>query len=159
MVSSLFIFRWLPADYFDTRTLGIRWLNVLRKYERLIKADYYRTTETWKEHHPVFQSKIRYSGGSPSVSVWTDDQVYFEIDGGTPVRYATMTPDFEPKTKARVLASFPGKGKMAYYDPKIPRPGIEPRWFSDEITIKYEAAMAKDIDDATDKGLEARIKG
>lgn len=159
MATSVFFVKYYPADYFDARRLGVRWLNVLRKYEKLIKADYYRTTASWKNHHPVFQSKVRYLGGNPRLFVYTDDRVYGEIDGGTPVRYVTMTPDFEPKTRARVLDSFPGKGKVAYKNKNIPRPGIEPRWFSDEITVKYEDRITRDLDRATDEGLEARVKG
>lgn len=158
MVTSAFFVKYTPADYFDTKKMGIRWIQVLNRYADKIKADYYRTTATWERHHPVFMSSIRYIGGNPRMLVYTDDQVYSEIDSGTSIRYATMTRDFEPKTKARILSSFPGKGKMAYYDTNVPRPGIEPRWFSDTITRKYEDDIIRDLDRATSAGLNDRLR-
>lgn len=158
MATGVIIAKHQPLVLFDTRNVGIRYLNVLKKYEKLIKADYYRTTKTWKEHDPIFQSKITFARANPELKVWTNDQVYYELDTGTDVRYATMTSDplFLPKTKVGVLDSFPGRGGLAYYDPNIPRPGIEARLFSVTITNKYEKDLFAELDDATRKGVAAR---
>jgi len=156
MPTGIFISKSFPVEYYDVRNVGIRWLNVLRKYEKLIKEDYYRTTETWRQHHPVFYSNVRYSGGNPRLTVYTDDIVYTEIDEGTDIRYSVMSRDFEPKTRARVLRSFPGKGGFAYNDFENPRPGIEPRYFSDTITKKYKDKIIAELRRATIEGVKTK---
>lgn len=150
----VFISKTFPLQYYDTTNIGIRWLNVLKKYEKLILADYYRTVETWENHHPVFDSKISYAGGEPALLVFTQDPIYRDIDEGTSIRYDVMTEDFVPKTKARVLRSFKGQGGYAYTDHKNPRPGIEPRYFSDTITRKYEDKIVVELRRALRQGVE-----
>ena len=143
-----------PITTYDTRQVGIRWLNILRKYEKLILADYLRTIETW-DHKPAFYSQVRYANANPRLFVWTSDDIYIEIDEGTNVRYDVMTTDFVPKTQPGVLRSFPGEGGFAYRD-KNPRPGIEPRRFSITITRKYEKEIQKELQQATIEGLRVR---
>ena len=144
-----------PLSVYDTRQVGIRWLNVLLKYEKLIKKDYERTVDTW-DRKPTFESKIKFMGARPRLTVWTGSETYFELDEGTDVRYDVMTTDFVPKTQVGQLRSFPGKGGFAYKDPKNPRPGIEARRFSILITRKHEKNLQKDLQDATIVGLKAR---
>lgn len=98
------------------------------------KRMFERTTATWR-HQPQFIIDRASSTGDDVIgSVWTDDEIYFWLDRGTSVRYATMSPEFKPKTKPGRLRSDVG----AFPDPlfvnrDVPRPGIEARRFSDKI--------------------------
>lgn len=147
----------LPIAIYDTRNVGIRWLNVLLKYEKLIKRDYLRTIETWN-NKPRFESEIKFKGARPRLSVFTNSSIYEELDSGTDIRYDVMTVGFEPKTKRGQIRSFPGEGGFAYKDTKNPRPGIEARRFSITITRIHEKNLQKELQQATIKGLKARKK-
>lgn len=152
-----YITKQYPIEYYDTRTMGIRWLNIMQRYSKKILADYKKTVETW-DRKPIFKKEYSYSGAKPRFAVYTDSDIYFQIDEGTDVRYDTMTPDFQPKTKPGVIGSFSGEGGFAYRDPRITRPGIEPREFSFIITMKYEKEIQDALDRATERGLAQRKK-
>jgi hypothetical protein len=84
-----------------------------------------KTTATW-ETQPVFIVRINQN----NTSVTTASKIYTYIDKGTRVRYATMSPDFSPKTRSRVIGSTAGKGRMIFVSRNHPRPGIQAREFS-----------------------------
>jgi hypothetical protein len=156
-MSGIFFVKQLPIEYFDTRFVGYRLLNVLNRYNKKIMADYLRTIKTW-DHKPVFHSYVAYQGARPRLAIWTDDSIYYDVDNGTDVRYDVMTWPFEPKTKAGVLDSFPGVGGYSYTDTKNPRSGIEPRNFSGTITKLYYEPFLADLEKALAAGVEARTR-
>lgn len=65
----------------------------------------------------------------------TSDAVYGYLNDGTRIRYATMTPNFSPKTRPGRVNAVAGSGGLAYVSKKRPRPGIKPRKF-DELVVK-----------------------
>lgn len=89
------------------------------------KALFEKTVETWTDK-PEF--KVTEKAGRVEVS--TNNKIYFYLDKGTSVRYATMSPDFQPKTRARVIGSNRGRGGMVFVSRNHPKPGIEAREFS-----------------------------
>lgn len=91
---------------------------------------------TW-EHSVVFVVKSRISRASVTVSVSTDDEIFGYINNGTAVRYATMTPDFKPKTRPGSLVSGPGAGGLSFVSKRIPHKGIVARDFIEMLTTKY----------------------
>lgn len=103
--------------------------------EANIQIKMFRQTTSYWRHKPVFDYKIEMFGDTMQLSVFTDDEIYFYIDRGTSVRFATMHPDFRSKTTPGSRKSGRGHGP---YDPvfvskKVPRPGIEARHFTDMI--------------------------
>lgn len=121
---------------------------------RIIQNMYRATVRTW-DRSVDFSVLLEMGGDEWSVTVYTDDRIYQYIDEGTSVRYATMTRNFVPKTRNRVIGSQQGRGGVAYVSTRRPRPGIEAREFSDEIFARrspiFEARVEKIINNALDK--------
>ena len=130
----------LNVDAFRLATL-----NALRAEGRDVKKEYEKTTKTWKRK-PEFEVLIgltRGPGGSASVLVGTDDEVYGYVDEGTRGHYvpksgaATMAfrPGYKAKTKPRMI----GSGSGGASGDRIVRrgrwwvKGIVPREFSPTI--------------------------
>jgi hypothetical protein len=84
----------------------------------------------------------------PEILVGTEDKIYKFVDEGTSIRYATMTPDFEPKTVKRVIGSGRGRGGLMYVDTRRPRPGIEAREFSKTIEEKHQPRFKRQMEKA-----------
>jgi hypothetical protein len=68
-------------------------------------------------------------------------KVYFFISGGTRVRYATMTPDFKPKTSPARYQARAGAGGVAYISKLKPRPGIKPRNFDTKTAKRMQPRL------------------
>lgn len=98
------------------------------------KAQFEKTVETWSDK-PDFNVKEN----SGSVQVTTNSKIYTYLDKGTSVRYATMSPDFSPKTRARVIGSTSGRGGMIFVSRNHPKPGIEAREFSVVIQARMQS--------------------
>lgn len=120
---------------------------------RRMKRDYEKTVATWKVK-PQFEMLTQRSSSVASVLVGTDNRIYAYVNNGTSVRYATMSYDFDAKSKVRVLGSFPGRGGRAYVNRHQPRRGIAGREWSFVIQRKYE----RDFRDAMEIAMgEARV--
>jgi hypothetical protein len=78
------------------------------------------------------------------------------LEEGTKVRYATMTPDFKPKTQRGVLGSTRGRGGKAFVDKRKPKPGIEAREWTEQI-IK-EKRLPQVMKERAQKALEKAAK-
>jgi hypothetical protein len=146
--------RQYPIEQFDVRYIGFRMYGTLRRYRKKILDEYAKTVKTWN-HKPDFVSRLKFSGANPRISVYTDDEIYWKVDGGTEIRYDVMTHDplYEPKTAYRVIDSFPGQGGFAYKDFDNPRDGIQARMFSDEITMRLRDAFFRELDRNMRDGL------
>lgn len=131
--------------------------NVVIREAKTVRNQMARPTRTWQEHHPNFEVEINVSGGNFGVTVSTDSDVYFWLDQGTSVRYATMTEDFKAKTRVRNLNSRGGTGGLAYVSRRVPRDGIEARQWTDYIMEtrfpKFSASLQKAINRAVLRGL------
>ncbi len=114
-------------------------LNALRAEGRDVKKEYEKTTKTWKKK-PKFEVLIgltRGPGGSASVLVGTDDEIYRYVDEGTKGHYvpksgaATMAfrPGYKAKTKPRKIGSSAGGA----FGNKIVRRG---RWWVKGIVAR-----------------------
>lgn len=140
------------AKKLDPRTAGIRVLNVMREYEKLMLDDLNGLTSTWN-HAVDFKVRRNYKDANPRVRVWTDDHIFLILNTGTLVRYATMTRNFIPKTTPGSLTSGQGQGGVSYVDRNVPRPGIEAREFDKTLREKHEKNFKKDIKAAVREGL------
>jgi len=86
-----------------------------------------KITNPW-ERKVIFVIRVNLAG--ENVSITTTDKIFGFVDIGTSVRYATMSPDFSPKTRVGVLSSSRGRGGMIFVNKNKPKPGIEAREFS-----------------------------
>lgn len=110
------------------------------------KADFGVTTQTWET--PV---KFEIEAVKQGVrEVFTTNKIYLYVNHGTRVRYATMTPDFQPKTTPRLIRSRRGAGGVAYVRKDRPRPGIKARKFDEEIAKKWRKQLPKTLQRAID---------
>ena len=124
----------LNVDAFRTEVL-----NALRAEGRDVKKEYEKTTKTWKRK-PEFEVLIgltRGSGGSASVLVGTDNEIYGYVDEGTKGHYvpksgaATMA--FQPGYKAKTAPRKIGSSAGGAFGDKIVRRG---RWWVKGIVAR-----------------------
>ena len=134
----------IPARLWDTTKL-IRVVDkTLVELANGIKMDFEATTRTW-QHRPEFIIDPTGQRG-----VYTGDPIYRFITRGTSIRYATMTPNFQPKSRRRVIGSSPGAGGLAYVSRRIPRPGIQAREWEEAIRDKWRSKFPVLIQRAID---------
>lgn len=100
--------------------------------------DLKKAVSTWRDPVP-FYYKIEKKGDEVSVLVSTNNRIFYFINEGTDIRYATMTEDFIPKSSPGSLSAGMGAGGVAYVSRKVPRPGITPRRFMETVSLKHEA--------------------
>lgn len=138
---------------------------IIKEAERLnveFKKDFDKTVDTW-DHKPIFKSSVAVMkdfivGHVRTAPIFGDkppELIYYFINQGTKVRYAKMTPDFEPKTRVRVLDSFPGAGGLDSVDVRFPMPGIQGRKFNEAIADKHRARQVFRLRVAIKKGAKA----
>lgn len=106
-------------------------------YLDIVEKRFKWSVATW-DKKPSFTKDVKRIGALGTVQsvvgqVYTEDQVYFWLNEGTSVRYATMTPNFKAKTKPGRIRARSGAGGVAYVNRLIPRPGIKPRKWDELI--------------------------
>lgn len=144
------------VETWDTKQVGVRLLNVFKKYEKLMFMDFIRTTYYFRNHNPLFWKKRGYAGGDIFVRVGTDDEIYFYLNEGTSVRYATMEPSYQRITHPNSLGTNVGVGGMLFVSKNKPRPGIAPRNFTKLISEKHQRAFLFDVTRAVVTGIRVR---
>lgn len=146
---------------FDPDAFSREIIAEVTRFNKEIDSDFKKTIDTWN-HKPIFKSSVsvgadgivghvrtaRIFGRSPEL-------IYYFINQGTKVRYAKMTRDFEPKTRVRVIDSFPGAGGLDSVDVRFPNPGIQGRKFNEAIADKHRARFAFRIRIAIKRGAKA----
>jgi hypothetical protein len=122
----------------------------LKRESGYVLKQYQKFTGTWS-HQPAFNVSYFRDEDHYVVTVTTDDDIFRYVDEGTSVRYATMTPDFVPKTTPGSLNSGNGAGGVAFVSRKRPRPGIVARKVSELITHNREVKFGQNLDRAVNR--------
>lgn len=146
---------------FDGDAFSRAMIKEMEKLNKDILADFNRTTETWN-HRPRFGSKVNVAQGLIEGHTRTarihgpkpPELIYYFLNNGTKVRFAEMTDDFEPKTRVRVIDSFPGRGGLKQVD-HIGRPGIRGRRWNEAIATKHKARLGLRLRVALRNGAKA----
>lgn len=115
-----------------------------------IKSDYKKTVRGWKRK-PNFESKVLFSGGGYTLSVFPSGKnakQYIWVDYGTKPHkivprsapFLTFYAGFKPRTRKAWI----GSGTQKYFPPKVQaegvyNPGIDSRDFSETIGAKYQS--------------------
>lgn len=125
--------------------------NVLKEPQKDLRT----FVRTW-EHKPKIVRNVKrdvkglraftgvYSNWSKGKKAKPEDILMF-LTRGTSVRYATMTPNFIPKTKRRNINSGGGQGGLSFVDPTRPQNGIEPREIEEYLYEKYNGKIKKEM--------------
>ena len=117
-----------------------------QKFAKRMKRSFEKTTRTWSRDVRFQQlTEVR---PDPAVAVYTTDEIYGYVSGGTRVRRALMSPDYDPKTKPGVLDSFPGRGHVVFISRDLNLPGIEARNFPKLVEKKHGKAYRREIERA-----------
>ena len=104
------------------------------------RDDLEQLVSTWNHSVTFSVGEIpRTSRSSVTIRISTNDKIFGYLNDGTAVRYATMTPDFMPKTSVGSLYSTTGRGGKWYVSRKHERDGIEARNFYGQLVTKYRA--------------------
>ena len=143
----LILTKTIKPQRLKVKEMRLELLNALRKSGTVIRKDFRGTTKNWK-HKVKFEQQISLKQPGPTITVWTDDEIYNYVDGGTRPHdiwagYYTGKSDkktlafpsmFTPKTKPGSLKSGPGSsGGDTVFTPYVRHPGTEPRNFSGQI--------------------------
>lgn len=140
----------LPKQLVNTKALEAAIDSALDKTAGEVLDDFHKTTATW-HHQPAF----KIDKGASERKIFTSDDIYFFVSGGTRVRRVIMTPGFSPKTRYRWIGSGAGAGGvMAGPSRRINRPGIKAREFEKAIAILYERFFPKYIQEAIDEAVK-----
>lgn len=129
--------------------------NMVKKQAGFSNTQFGLTYKTW-EHEPKFIEEFKETikemvGSALTSGEGSKENPYPFITKGTSVRFATMTPDFSPKSTKRTIGSGGGRGGVAYIDTRRPRPGIEAREFEEEIKKREQPKFEKRGQAAMDK--------
>jgi hypothetical protein len=151
---AVIVFKEIKASRLKDEAMVKELLKGIEKSGKAIKKDYEKTTATWR-HKVNFEIISDLDPSGPEVLVGTEDKIYKFIDEGTSIRYATMTPDFQPKTVKRVIGSRGGRGGLLYVDTRRPRPGIEAREFSKVIEAKHQPRFKRQMEKAMREARKA----
>ena len=122
----------VPKRITSPATLQRGIVNAARESNRVIKAQFERTTRTWRRR-PPFTSTIVNQPNQVVGDTGTDSEIYGYINDGTSIRYAVMTPDFTSKTRPGNIDASRGSGGFSHFNFRQPRPGIEARRFDHTI--------------------------
>lgn len=117
---------------------------------RRMKVDYEKTVATWKVR-PRFEMLTQRTSSIASVLVGTDNRIYAYVNNGTSIRYATMSKDWDSKSRVHVIGSFPGSGRREFVSKFHPQRGIAAREWSLVIEKKYERDFRDAMNEAMDK--------
>lgn len=146
----------------DVRPFSREMQREMEKLVKEIKADFQKTVDTW-DHKPVFATSIRISFDEirghvrtrPISGTKPPELIYYFLSEGTEVRHAIMSDDFEPKTRVRVVDSFPGRGGLLRVDPRFDGPGIKARKWDEAIATKNRAKVPFRLAVALRKAVKA----
>lgn len=131
---------------------------IMREEANLHKRILLRAVSTWDEQ-PLFEIESEENEDKIFYSIFTDDRIFYFIDKGTRIRFATMTRDFSPKSVPNSLVARPGSGGLAYVNPRRPRRGIEPRNFMITVYEKRRPIYVSKLVRETTKIMDRYWKG
>ena len=127
-------------------------LNARRKFGTEVKAEYGKTTATWK-HAVVFETLISLSGSAFTVLVDTSDKIYAYVDRGTkphiirakkPGGRLRFNSKFTAQTIPGVVGSAAGySGGAPVFAQQVHHPGTKPRDFTKNIEAVYKGKFKK----------------
>lgn len=143
------------AKHFRPGLFRLEYLNEFQRTAPEIKKDFGKTFETWESEKPTVRHKAFLSEArNPTLHITIDSKVWWYLEEGTAVRYATMSRDFQAKTVPNVIGSRPGRGRKLFVDKKRPRPGIKARRWRRAIERKWQKPLQKRMNAASKRAAK-----
>jgi hypothetical protein len=146
-MSTIFLVKGIKPAKLNIDAYRLEILNQLRAEGRVQKKELDKTTRTWKGEKPKFETLVGLERPPGSASVLTgpsgsDKAVnkWVWLNGGTRIRWALMSKDWQSKTRPRWFGSGRGSGRVLIAGKRAmtrrgiaPRPGIEARGWSEDL--------------------------
>jgi hypothetical protein len=158
----LFVVKAIEAAPMSSNRVRAYILNALKRQAKRAQIYLAMTTEHWVTP-PIFRDEVGYQAGNPFIRAYPSGNVeavrhWIWVEGGTRVRYATLSPDWESKTQVpgSLGTNVAGKGKVLYISKLHPRPGIIGRNWSALIRRKMQPDFTRKIQEAVEKGLTTK---
>ena len=128
----------------------------------LAEKEFGKTTTTW-EHDVKFQKKVKVTGRGIVWEVWTNDQIYTWVSGGTKGPYKipkdgpgllVFPSGYKAKSTPNLLLSKSGGsfGPMVFVSGQVTHPGITPRNFDKAVALYVNPWWVKWCNDAMKVG-------
>ena len=155
----------IPADPAVLKIGKVRLevLNTMRKMGTQVRRDFAKTTDTWK-NKPRFEQSVSLKAPGPTLTVWTDNLIYFFLNDGTkehPISaknapVLAFKTSFFPKTFPGVIGSVRGGSFAPWGHAKeVIHPGTEPREWAETIKDKWQPKFTVAMDAAIKKAVKA----
>ena len=125
-----------------------------------LEKDYSKTSSTWNGDAPKYPPKTTSNNTELSLTVMPDGtqkaiDKWKWLNFGTSVRYATMSGNWQSKTKPGRLQSGAGRGQVVRISRMHPRPGIKARKWNtiifDRSFPRFRKRMKNAIRNGTNK--------
>lgn len=118
-------------------------LTALRKVARNMDKALSLTTASWEGEKPKFESQVSLTREAAIIQpAMTGPQKgrdkWIWLDGGTRVRYAILSGDWDSKTTPGFIGSGPGRGRVVKIDVNHPQPGIKARGWSVKVLKEFK---------------------
>lgn len=164
-------YKQIKASRFKDKAVNRALRNGLRRVGAAMRKDFEATTKTW-DKRPEFKVSTHLTAKmpSPSVEVWTDNELWRMLDEGTkphPIfagiytgrsnkRALAFPSTFAAKTKVGVLDSFQGSsGGQKLLRPYVDHPGTKARKWSQALEKKWRKAFKREMEAALSEARKA----
>lgn len=154
-----------PATKFKSSAFRTEMTDAANVMLPLVAADFNKAVATWKEKPKFIKrvvvgnqaggalaKKVTGNAGGVMLEVLTLSDIFRFLDEGTKIRYATMTKNFQAKTRPRHIGSVRGRGGLLFISRQRPRPGIKAREFTSTIHAKWQPRFFKAMQAALQRG-------
>lgn len=165
-MSTIFLVKGIKPKKLQVDAIRMEVLNELRAEGRTQKAELNKTTKTWQGEKPRFETLVGLERPPGSASVMTgptgsDKAVnkWVWLNGGTRIRWALMSKDWQSKTRVRWFGSGRGAGRVVIAGRRAmqrrgiaPRPGIEARGWSEDLQKRRRRPFTRRMVGAMQRG-------
>ena len=150
-----------PAP-FKSEAITRRLLGASKRSVDRADKEFAKTYATW-EHKPKFVKKVKSTGRGIEWTIYTNDQIYTWVSGGTKGPYKlpkdgpgllAFPSGYKAKTTPNLLFSKSGGsfGSMVFVSGQVEHPGIEPRNFDKAVALYVNPWWVKWCNDAIKVG-------
>jgi len=141
---------------FKPNVFDTEFLKAAESTSRRTVNEFKKTHQTWQEQRPTWRRDVQRKFDGIFWQVDTSHLIYYFLNNGTDVRYAAMTPGFQPKTRPGFIGSTPGFGGFSHLNTRNPPgpSGIEARFWDKAVAKRMEPIVIKRYENAMKAGVK-----
>lgn len=153
-----------PPSNINAKAMRFELLNGLRLVRTQMLFGFKETTKSW-DHQPDFEgSNPSLAGGTPTITVETDDDIYTIVNEGSPRHFIAPNGDYPlffnseyaAKTAPGVIDSWEGgAGERDTFAPSVDHPGFPGRHFDEAIGATLQDFFFETMEEAMRKAARA----